>query len=121
MPAVMEANLAAVPLVVLTADRPPEAHGWGANQTAAQAQLYGSQVRACHAVALPDAALLAAGRYLRALASRLVEDSLFPLPGPVHANLPSRPRAAPAAPRPSPPLPRVAVLQPEAVPAAAPM
>lgn len=121
LPAVMEANLAAVPLLLLTADRPPEAHGWGGNQTAEQARLYGSHARAFHAVALPDAALLAAGRYLRALASRLVEESLFPLAGPVHANLPFREPLVPPAPLPDPaPLPPpVVILQPEAAPAAA--
>ncbi|WP_343212912.1 2-succinyl-5-enolpyruvyl-6-hydroxy-3-cyclohexene-1-carboxylic-acid synthase [Arthrobacter sp. H20] len=45
MPAVMEANHAAVPLVVLSADRPEERRGSGANQTTDQVDLYGSHVR----------------------------------------------------------------------------
>ncbi|MHA7272798.1 2-succinyl-5-enolpyruvyl-6-hydroxy-3-cyclohexene-1-carboxylic-acid synthase [Arthrobacter sp. TMT4-20] len=45
MPAVMEANHAAVPLVVLSADRPDELRGSGANQTTNQVNLYGSHVR----------------------------------------------------------------------------
>ncbi|WXK93997.1 2-succinyl-5-enolpyruvyl-6-hydroxy-3-cyclohexene-1-carboxylic-acid synthase [Pseudarthrobacter quantipunctorum] len=45
MPAVMEANHAAVPLVVLSADRPDELRGTGANQTTVQPDLFGEQVR----------------------------------------------------------------------------
>lgn len=45
MPAVMEANHAGVPLVVLSADRPAELHGTGANQTTCQAGLFGTHVR----------------------------------------------------------------------------
>src|SRR5580698_6408221 len=43
--AVMEADLSCIPLLVLTADRPPELHGIGANQTVEQRSLYGSAVR----------------------------------------------------------------------------
>lgn len=88
LPAVMEASLAAVPLLALTADRPAEAHGWGANQTADQTKLYGDQVRAFHAVPTPTGAVSFA--YLHALAARLIEACRSPLPGPVHANLPFR-------------------------------
>lgn len=45
MPAVMEANHAAVPLIVLSADRPEELRGTGANQTTVQPDLFGDQVR----------------------------------------------------------------------------
>ena len=43
--AVAEADLAGVPLVVVTADRPPELHGVGAAQTIDQRHLYGPMVR----------------------------------------------------------------------------
>lgn len=88
LPAIMEANLACVPLLALTADRPPEALGWGANQTVDQTKLYGGQVRAFHALPAPDDAVDTG--YLRALAARLIRTTLGPLPGPVHANLPFR-------------------------------
>lgn len=45
LPAVMEANHAAVPLVVISADRPVELRGTGANQTTAQLDLFGEHVR----------------------------------------------------------------------------
>ena len=44
-PAVLEAAHAGVPLIVLTADRPHELRGTGANQTTDQVKLYGSAVR----------------------------------------------------------------------------
>lgn len=114
MPVVMEANLAGVPLLVLTADRPPEAHGWGANQTVDQLHLYGSQVRAFHNVAVPDAAV--PETWLHALAARLLEECRGPLPGPVHANLPFREPLLPATVPAPPPLP-AAIEYVESVPA----
>ncbi|WP_374114843.1 2-succinyl-5-enolpyruvyl-6-hydroxy-3-cyclohexene-1-carboxylic-acid synthase [Pseudarthrobacter sp. R1] len=45
LPAVMEANHAAVPLIVLSADRPDELRGTGANQTTIQPDIFGEQVR----------------------------------------------------------------------------
>ncbi|WP_372697085.1 2-succinyl-5-enolpyruvyl-6-hydroxy-3-cyclohexene-1-carboxylate synthase [Arthrobacter sp. JSM 101049] len=45
LPAVMEANHAAVPLVVVSADRPVELRGTGANQTTHQVGLFGTHVR----------------------------------------------------------------------------
>jgi 2-succinyl-5-enolpyruvyl-6-hydroxy-3-cyclohexene-1-carboxylate synthase len=98
LPAVVEANLAGVPLVVLTADRPLEVQHANAPQTIDQTQLYGTQVRrfvelgeGSHAVAT-----------LRAF-RRLVLDAIFlatsPLPGPVHLNFRARKPLEPVAPR----------------------
>ena len=86
---VVEADLAGVPLIVCTADRPPELHGVGAPQTIDQTALYGRATRYFVDFGVPDAAT----RPLwRSLASRLVlEATSSPLgPGPVHANLPFR-------------------------------
>src|SRR5690349_14580570 len=64
MPAIVEAHHARVPLVVLTADRPPELHDIGAAQTIDQTRLYGPFAKWFCDVALPEAsaALL---RYVR--------------------------------------------------------
>lgn len=85
-PAVVEAHQASVPLVVLTADRPPELHQVGAPQTVEQAGLYGAAVRWAADPGVPDAAT--AGSW-RSLAARVVaEATTGPAgPGPVHLNL----------------------------------
>lgn len=103
LPAIVEANLAAVPLIVLTADRPPESLGWGANQAIDQIKLYGDQVRACHALPVADGTLDA--RFCRALAARLVTAACSPRPGPVHVNVPFREPLLPTAFPPPPALP----------------
>ncbi len=88
-PAVCEADLAGVPLVVVTADRPVELQRVGAPQTIEQHGLYGQAVRFFAAPGVADAAARPAWR---SLASRLVlEASGGPRgPGPVHANLAQR-------------------------------
>lgn len=53
-PAVLEANYARVPLVVLSANRPYEMLGTGANQTVEQLGLFGSQVRATISLGLAE-------------------------------------------------------------------
>lgn len=86
-PAVVEASHAEVPLIVLTADRPPELQGVGAPQTINQKHLYGSVVRTFLDAGVPDDG----GRdEWRSVARRVVTASLRDRPGPVHLNLPFR-------------------------------
>src|SRR3954447_15731415 len=91
-PAVLEASHAGIPLLLLTADRPPELRGTGANQTTEQVGLFGSAVRWQRDVETPD------GRpgqltSWRATVSRAVVEAQGDRggqPGPVHLNLPFR-------------------------------
>lgn len=94
LPAVIEASQAAIPLLLLSADRPPELQGCGANQTVDQIDLFGSHVRACHALGTPEPGFAPA--YLHRLAARACEQAGWPLPGPVHLNLPFREPLLPA-------------------------
>jgi 2-succinyl-5-enolpyruvyl-6-hydroxy-3-cyclohexene-1-carboxylate synthase len=85
-PAVLEAHHGDVPLLVCTADRPPELRGVGAAQTIDQVRLYGGAVRWFLDVAPPlDAP--GAGRRWRELAARAVRETSTHRPGPVHLNL----------------------------------
>jgi 2-succinyl-5-enolpyruvyl-6-hydroxy-3-cyclohexene-1-carboxylate synthase len=85
-PAVVEAHEAGVPLLVLTADRPPELRYTGANQTIDQIKLYGSAVRWSCEVGTPEErpGMVA---YWRSLASRAWHVAQEPDTGPVHLNL----------------------------------
>jgi len=86
-PAVVEAHEARIPMVVCTADRPPELHGVGAPQTVDQQQLFGRSVRGFFDAGVPDPA--AAGSW-RSLAATVVMQAMASPPGPVHLNLPFR-------------------------------
>jgi 2-succinyl-5-enolpyruvyl-6-hydroxy-3-cyclohexene-1-carboxylate synthase len=88
-PAIVEADLAGVPLLVLTADRPPELRGTGANQTIDQLGLYGGAVRWFCEAGAPDE-VPGIQMYWRSLASRGVAEARGGAghpPGPVHVNL----------------------------------
>lgn len=100
LPAVIEASQSGVPLILLAADRPPELQGCGANQTIEQGSLFGAHVRACHAPGTPQAGF--APGWLQRLAARIVEQSQWPHPGPVHVNQPFREPLVPAAEPPAP-------------------
>ena len=89
LPAVVEAFLARVPLVVLTADRPHELRDMGAPQTINQLRLYGEHVK--WFFDLPEPELLPEQvRLVRTLAARAVATAAADPPGPVHLNWPFR-------------------------------
>ncbi|GIH95547.1 2-succinyl-5-enolpyruvyl-6-hydroxy-3-cyclohexene-1-carboxylic-acid synthase [Planobispora siamensis] len=86
-PAVMEAHESGVPLLVLTADRPPELRDTGSSQTTDQLKLYGTAVRWFSEVGVPEERPGQVA-YWRSLACRAYHRSLGPDdPGPVHLNL----------------------------------
>ncbi len=88
-PAVIEADQARVPLLVLTADRPPELRDSGANQTVDQEKLYGDAVRWYRDLPEPEADPRKLRR-LRTDVARAVATTTGSLPGPVHLNVPFR-------------------------------
>src|SRR4051812_38766972 len=98
-PAVIEAHEARVPLLVLTADRPPELRDLGAGQTIDQVKLYGSAakwyVEVDDVPATPERV-----RWLRQLACRAYWTSLDGRPGPVHLNFSLREPLVPGGPLP---------------------
>jgi 2-succinyl-5-enolpyruvyl-6-hydroxy-3-cyclohexene-1-carboxylate synthase len=89
LPAVVEAWHSGVPLIVLTADRPPELQGCSSPQTIDQRKLYGTHVNLFQELPVP-AATLSALRALRQAVVRAVRASHRPSRGPVHLNLPFR-------------------------------
>lgn len=93
LPAVIEAHESGVPLIVITADRPPEMRDCSSGQTIDQQKLFGGFVRFYHELAVPEAkpALL---RYLRQTLVHAVERAMS---GPVHLNAPFRDPLAPLA------------------------
>ncbi len=88
-PAVIEAFQARVPMIVLTADRPPELRDVGGGQTIDQLKLYGDAVNWFFEVGVHDATP-ARLRWIRALACRAYWTALDGRPGPVHLNFPLR-------------------------------
>ena len=94
LPAIVEAREARVPLIVLTADRPPELRDVGAGQAIDQINLFGSAAKWFVEVGNGDP-----GRewatHMRALACRAWWTAGGGRPGPVHLNLPLREPLAP--------------------------
>ena len=88
-PAVVEADAARVPMVLLTADRPPELADSGANQTIDQEKFYGDFVRDYRKLPEPEAADRKL-RSLRTALSRVIETACEPNAGPVHLDVPFR-------------------------------
>lgn len=92
MPAVMEANHAAVPLVVVSADRPGELQGTGANQTTIQLDLFGEHVRFAADVPAGSSPVRAVETALAAATGAFSDLA----PGPVQLNLAFRDPLVPA-------------------------
>jgi 2-succinyl-5-enolpyruvyl-6-hydroxy-3-cyclohexene-1-carboxylate synthase len=88
-PAVHEAREGGIPLVVLTADRPPELREVGAGQVIDQVKLYGSAAKWFFEVGTHDASPQRI-RWVRSLACRAVWTAEDGRPGVVHLNLPFR-------------------------------
>lgn len=101
LPAIIEAQASQVPLLVLTADRPPELRQCGSGQTIDQQKLYGDFVVWYAELAAPEPTL-AMAQYLRQTLIQAWQHTLGPKPGPVHLNCPFR---DPLAPDPHGPLP----------------
>ncbi len=89
LPALVEATLTRVPLLVLTADRPHELRDNGAPQSIDQNRLFGTYAKWFVEVALPEATD-AALRYIRTLAARASALTQASPAGPVHLNFPFR-------------------------------
>ncbi len=89
LPAVVEAKLSRIPLLILTADRPHELREDGAPQSIDQNRLYGTHVKWFVEAALPEANNTAL-RYVRTLADRATALARTAPAGPVHLNFPFR-------------------------------
>jgi len=100
LPAVVEARLSRIPLIVLTADRPPELRDWGAAQTIDQIHLFGSHVKWFVDMPVPDGDI-ALARHARATAARAVQTARSHPVGPIHLNFPFREPLLPADLRPT--------------------
>ncbi len=86
LPAVVEASQSRLPLILLTADRPPRLRGTGANQTIDQVGLYGGTVREGLDLPVPEAAGQEA--WWRQAAREALEAAFGDPVGPVHVNCP---------------------------------
>lgn len=88
-PAIIEARESGVPLVVITADRPPEMRECRSGQTIDQQKLFGGYVEFYHELAVPEPTLPMLA-YLRQTVVHAVERAQWPAAGPVHLNAPFR-------------------------------
>ncbi|PSB43263.1 2-succinyl-5-enolpyruvyl-6-hydroxy-3-cyclohexene-1-carboxylic-acid synthase [Cyanosarcina cf. burmensis CCALA 770] len=93
-PAIVEARESRVPLIVLTADRPPELRHCHSGQTIDQLKLFGSYPNWQAELALPSLEISTL-RYLRQTAIYAWERALYPVPGVIHLNIPFRDPLAP--------------------------
>ncbi len=88
-PAVTEARYGRVPLILLTADRPPELQGRGAPQTIDQVELFGRHAKGYAELPVPEGTDEAALQ-VRGVVAGVVAQALAVPPGPVQLNLPFR-------------------------------
>ena len=84
-PAIIEAQESHVPLILFTADRPPEMRSCASGQTIDQQKLFGSFISWYTEMAVPNVALLS---YARQTVMQIWRQALSP--GPVHINCPFR-------------------------------
>ncbi|MBS1131660.1 MAG: 2-succinyl-6-hydroxy-2,4-cyclohexadiene-carboxylate synthase [Proteobacteria bacterium] len=96
LPAVIEASQSGIPLILISADRPPELQDCGANQTVSQPGLFGSHTRASHTLGTPEPGFNPG--YLHRVARQACEQASWPHPGPVHINQPFREPMLPSEP-----------------------
>jgi len=106
LPAVVEASMDSVPLIVITADRPPELRQCGANQTIDQVRLYGDYARFFADLPCPEADIDPA--YVLSTVDQAVARAHGPAPGPVHLNCMFREPLVPEELKPKPYDPRIA-------------
>lgn len=93
LPAVVEASMACVPLIVVSADRPPELQDIGANQTIQQSGLFANYVRWQHEMPCPD--LLIPPQTVLTAIDHTAYRAAIPPEGPVHINCQFREPLAP--------------------------
>jgi 2-succinyl-5-enolpyruvyl-6-hydroxy-3-cyclohexene-1-carboxylate synthase len=86
-PAVMEAFAAHVPLIVVTADRPPRLREVGANQVVRQNGMYAQHVKWAVEMPIPDGEIRTA-KHATGVAARAAAEALATPAGPVHINYP---------------------------------
>ncbi len=97
LPAFVEASMANVPLIALTADRPTELQHCGASQTIDQVGMYGRFVRTAFDLGAPVGTPLAL-RAVRRTIIQAITSARGAVPGPVHINVPLRKPLEPALP-----------------------
>ncbi len=88
-PAIIEARESRIPLLIFTADRPPELRDCHAGQAIDQVKIYGNYPNWQAELAMPATSLEMLG-YLRQTIAYAWERTQFPTPGPVHLNIPFR-------------------------------
>ena len=93
LPAVVEAGQSFVPLILLTADRPPELLDTGANQAILQQGIYGPYVRWSTTLPCPDTAV--PPEFVLTTVDQAVYRATSSPPGPVHINCMFREPLAP--------------------------